>query len=433
LKPITKISLILSIVLFSLIARAQDTLQLQPSHNKKDSSVSPKKYPLFSYDSLNQIDLADVVRNLLKKNAKPRIDTGALATSHAHISAIPAAGYTLQTAFAIILSANIAFYNGAKEGENISSILTSITYSQYKQIILPIQANIWSKNGKYNFQTDWRYLKYPSFTYGLGGNTSLDNGYTIDYSYLRLHQSISRNIVKDLYAGIGFDFDYYWNIKELDPDSGVAKKTDFETYGLNKNETASGITLSLLYDSRRNSVNPENGSYLNIVYRPKFTFLGSDANWQSMLIEYKGYKKFPASSDNVLALWSYNWLTLGGKPPYLLLPSIGWDAYSNTGRGYIQGRFRGSNMVYLETEYRFGITANGLFGGVIFANAETYSSRASTLAGNASIKTFDPIQPGYGLGLRIKLNKFSRANLCIDYGWGAHGSGGIAVNLGEVF
>ena len=90
-------------------------------------------------------------------------------------------------------------------------------------------------------------------------------------------------------------------------------------------------------------------------------------------------------------------------------------------------------MLYLETEYRFNITSNGLFGGVIFANAETFSSRASTLAGNASIKTFDPIQPGYGAGLRIKLNKFSRANLCIDYGWGTSGSRGIAVNLGEVF
>ncbi len=415
----SKISLVFSLVLFSITAKAQD------------STIAIKKHGFFYYDSLKQIDLPDVARSLFGKQSKPRADTGALLTSHAHISVIPAAGYTLQTGFAAILSGNIAFYNGAKEGENLSTVLTSITYSQYKQIILPLQTNIWSKNGKYNFQSDWRYLQYPSYTYGLGTQSTLADGYMINYSYLRLHQNVSRFVAKNFYAGIGLDVDLYWNIYEIDADSGM--KTDFESYGLTKKETAVGPTFNLLYDSRRNSINPENGSYINLSYRPKFTFMGSDANWQSLLFEYKGYKKFPASSDNIISLWSYNWFTFGGKTPYLLLPSTGWDAYVNTGRGFIQGRYRGSDMLYLETEYRFNITANGLFGGVIFANAETFSTRASTLDGNASFKTFDAIQPGYGIGLRIKLNKFSRTNLCIDYGWGTGGSRGIAVNLGEVF
>ena len=43
------------------------------------------------------------------------------------------------------------------------------------------------------------------------------------------------------------------------------------------------------------------------------------------------------------------------------------------------------------------------------------------------------VAPGYGVGLRVKLNKFSGANLCVDYGFGTEGSRGIAVNLGEVF
>jgi hypothetical protein len=43
------------------------------------------------------------------------------------------------------------------------------------------------------------------------------------------------------------------------------------------------------------------------------------------------------------------------------------------------------------------------------------------------------IAPGYGVGLRIKINKFSGANVCIDYGFGNDNSRGIAINLGEVF
>lgn len=393
---------------------------------------SDSKIPkFFSYDPQDQVDMADVSRELFFKKIQSKSDTAVLSSADTHTSLLPAAGYSLQTGFAVVLGANLAFYSGGEKSEHISSLLTSVTYSQYKQFIVPLQTNIWSKDGRYNFQSDWRFLKYPSYTYGLGTRTSLCDGYMIDYYYVRLHQNMSRVISKNLYAGIGIDLDFYWDIEELNPDSG--KQTDFENYGLHDAETAIGPSFDLLYDSRKNSVNPDQGAYLNISYRPKLRFLGSDANWQSLLIEYKGYKKIPANSDNVVALWSYNWFTFSGKPPYLLLPSTGWDAYVNTGRGFIQGRYRGSDMLYLETEYRFNITSNGLFGGVVFANAETFSSQSSTLAGNASFKTFDPVQPSYGLGIRLKLNKFSKANLCIDYGWGTGGSRGVAVNLGEVF
>jgi Omp85 superfamily domain len=408
---------VLLLILFSHSAKAQDSI------------LTVKKHLFFSYDSLRQVDILDIARHIFRKKTALPTNTIAINPSHVHVTAIPAAGYSLQTGWAGILSANIAFTGGLKE--NISSITSSFTYSQYKQYIVPLHTNIWSKNGKYNFQSEWRFLKYPSFTYGLGTRNTLDNGYMIDYSYLRLQQDVSREITKNLYAGMGIDLDFFWNITETNPPSGT--KTDFESYGLSKRETAIGPAFNLLYDSRKNPINPQGGNYLEFSYRPKFRFMGSDANWQSLLIDYRGYKKFPANSNNIIAVWSYNWFTFAGKPPYLLLPSTGWDAFVNTGRGFIQGRYRGDNMLYAEAEYRFSVTSNGLFGGVVFANAETFSSRTSTLNNDASFKTFDPVQPGYGVGIRIKINKFSGANLCIDYGWGTGGSRGVAVNLGEVF
>jgi outer membrane protein assembly factor BamA len=382
--------------------------------------------PGYAQDSLKNkhIDLVDVGRSWLKGHHTRREDTIVQKQGKLHISALPVAGYTLQTGFAGVLSSNFAFYTSEHSQANLSTILTSITYSQYKQIIFPIQADIWTKGNKYNIITDWRYLKYPSLTYGLGGNTSSDSGYNIDYGYLRLHQAILKTIARDLYLGLGYDLDYFWNIKEIDPPTG--KTTDFERYGLSPKEVASGISLHFLFDSRRNPINPEKGNYASITYRPNFTVLGSDQNWQSLLIDLRKYINFPSSTHNVLAIWSYDWFTVGGgKPPYLLLPSTGWDAYSNTARGYIQGRFRSKNMLYLESEYRFGLTTNGLLGGVVFANAQSFSEPATG--------RYEYIAPGYGAGLRISLNKFSRTNLCIDYGWGAHGSGGFFVNLGEVF
>ena len=179
------------------------------------------------------------------------------------------------------------------------------------------------------------------------------------------------------------------------------------------------------YDSRRNPINPQKGIFANLLFQPKFTFMGSDANWQSLLLEFRTYIKLPYESRNILAFWSYNWFTLAGKPPFLLLPSTGWDEFSNTGRGYIQGRFRSLNMIDQEAEYRFTISRNGLFGGVVFADAESFSDLATG--------KYEVISPGAGLGIRVMLNKFSRTNIALDYAWGTQGSSGFFVNLGEVF
>lgn len=411
-----KISLLLCLIISGITVRAQ--VLVVP-----DSLFVTKHTPEAVAYYANQTDITDVFAKIFKKHTE-RIDTMAeLKPFKLHWSTVPAIGYTLQTGFAALLSENVAFYTSLLPNQKLTSISTSITYSQYNQIILPLQADIWTKDNKYNFILDWRYMKYPSTTYGLGGNTVPSDGYTIDFNYAKFHESILRKINKNLYVGAGYYLDYFWKIREENP---PATGTDFEKYGLTTTSISSGIAARLIYDSRLNQINAKQGFYANIAYRPNFTFLGSDNNWSSLLLEFRKYIKFKPTSKNVLALWSYNWLTVGGgAPPYLLLPSTGWDDFFNTGRGYIQSRFRQQNMIYLESEYRFVITNNGLIGGVVFANAETFSP---FLTG-----TYSTIAPGVGFGIRLKLNKFSGANLCVDYGFGIEGSRGIAVNLGEVF
>lgn len=90
-----------------------------------------------------------------------------------------------------------------------------------------------------------------------------------------------------------------------------------------------------------------------MVYRDNLKKWGSDAQWSSVQIDIRKYFKLSEHSNNVLAIWSYTWLSIQGKQPYLDLPSVGNDTYNNTGRGYAIDRFRGKNMLYLESEYRF--------------------------------------------------------------------------------
>lgn len=337
------------------------------------------------------------------------------------LTILPAIGYTLQTGLAGLVSANVGYYSDKGLDAKMSTISTSITYSQYNQIIFPLYADLWLKGGSYNFISDNRFISYPSDIFGLGGATDPNKDHTIDFNQIKFHQTVLKRIRNDFYAGIGFYYDRFWNIKVIEPQTRLINV--FLQKEIGKTETAIGPTIKLLYDSRTNQINPERGLFINGVLRQNFTELGSDEEWASLLIDVRKYINFPKGSKNTLAFWSFNWLTPAGDPNYLLLPSTGWDDQYNTGRGYVQSRFRGKQMTYFETEYRYRISPSGLIGGVVFFNAEKFF-------GNE--KPYDNFLPGYGAGLRIRLNKKSGANLCLDYGFG-NGSHGLYVNLGEVF
>lgn len=390
-------------------------INISESFSQTDSAITHSN----KYHFQNK-DLRDVLKSVLRVK-KHDSTSNTEDNKKFNFSFLPGFGYTMQTGFAGAMSGNIGFYNSTSPSARISSISSSITYSEYNQIIFPLYANIWSKNEKYNFISDIKYMSYPSNIFGLGGATDPNKGHTINFNKIKLHQTVLRKITNNLYGGVGFYYDNFYNIKVLDPQT--RRINVFIQKEIGTTEVESGPIFKILYDSRKNQINPDKGNYLNLTLRQNLEEVGSSKEWASLLIDARKYINFPKGSNNILALWSFNWLTLAGNPNYLLQPSTGWDDQYNTGRGYIQSRFRGKQMIYFETEYRYKISSNGLLGGVVFANLQNF---------NGSTRKYDDLLPGYGLGLRIKLNKKSGANLCLDYGFGK-GSQGIFVNLGEVF
>jgi hypothetical protein len=382
----------------------------------QDSTVNQKDSAYYS----KRKDLIDVLLSVLHKDASGRASADQ-NPGRVHVSGSPSIEYSLQTGIAFNLTSNLAFHTSKLPDQNISSVLITPIYTQNQQIIIPVQSSIWTKGNKWNFISDWRFLKYPEDTYGLGGYTLPDNGYKVFYYYVRFYQFAEYAIGNDMYIGGGYQLDKHWDIQEIDP----VTVTDFEKYGFHNSSLSSGLSVNFLYDNRRNSINPENGFYSNILVRQNMKWIGSDNNWTGAIIDIRKFIPVPYHSKNVLAFWSYDWLTLSGTPPYLDLPSTAWDTYSNTGRGYAQSRYRSRNMIDFETEYRFAISKNGLLGGVVFGNLSSYSEVPSN--------RFEVIHAGYGAGLRFQFNKFSRTNICVDYAFGSHGSNGLFLNLGEVF
>ncbi|HEY5325969.1 MAG TPA: BamA/TamA family outer membrane protein [Mucilaginibacter sp.] len=421
MKIFLKVSIVITGILFANRLFAQEnkpvpitTIPVKPKTNApavKDTTISNTK-------GVKQKDVADILEEVFK--IKP-ISTTDSVTSKPTISIIPALGYSLVSRLGIVLSGNVAFRTGPQS--RISTIVASTAYTQNKQYTLPVQTSIWSKNNKYNYVGEYRFYKYPQSTFGLGSSSNIKNEDPMDYSYFQFNETVLRHITGNLYAGVGYVLDDHWNVSDKGNLNGTL--SDYAAYGKLSHSIASGFTLTSSYDSRDNGLNPSKGGYAFVQYRANYGFLGSTSSWQSLIIDLRKYYRFPEGSDNVIAFWSYDCLTIGGKPAYVDLPSNQWDPSSATGRGYIKGRFRGAQMVYAESEYRYKITANGLIGGVFFLNLESLSGAPGT--------RLQAIQPGFGPGLRIKLNTISKTNVSLDYGFGRQGSNGLFIDLGEAF
>ena len=374
---------------------------------------------IYRAKSFKELDLIDLVKLVLHKKIMSTSDS-VKRDEKLHISVLGAPGYTRSTELVGIISGNFAFY-ADKNNLNQSSVTAEVSYTQLMQAIFVVGPNIWTKGDKWNIIGDNKITKYPQETFGLGGHSAESAGYILDYYQVRVHETALRHVFRDFYAGFGYDLDYHFNIREFTTETN----TDYQKYGGGNKSISSGLKAMIEWDSRRNSINPQGGFFASIIYGYYYRDLGSDNDYSSLKVDLRAYIPLSRNKRHILALWNYDWFTFNGHAPYLDLPSTSWDDASSTGRGYNQGRFRGKNMLDLEAEYRFPLLKDGLFGGVIFANVQSFTDYPSN--------KFTSAVPGWGLGLRVKLNKHSNTNITFDYGFGLHKSNGLTINIGEVF
>ena len=409
-------------------------------------SFAQEKQPL--PDSLKlagDVDIFDLIRKWTGKPAKGAIQIPMKGVKN--LSLLPVIGYTPANGFVIGAAISVTEYHGDPKNTNLSSALINASLTTKSQLLLNLKFDLYLPENKWYISGDNRLLFFNQPTYGLGvygldgqtyfgvngENTGRDTAQAMKFNYLRLYETFLRKIVKHWYAGVGIMIDDNFKINDqslhLDSPARItshytySKKYDFDT----AHYSANGLSFQVMHDSRDNPIEPFSGNYLNISYRVNPKFFGSSQSSTMLYYEYRTYFSMNKSIPrNVLAFWFWGVSVLSGRMPYLELPAITWDTYNRSGRGYIQGRFRGDNMMYGESEYRFRLTKNNLFGGVVFLNCTTASNPVTGQS------MFNALAPGYGFGLRILMNKNDRTNICVDYGRG-DGFSGIYFNIREAF
>ena len=378
-----------------------------------DSSLAPSEAAIEIADSSSalvippgQRDVMDIVARLLRR---PEVKGEVSVKSRQGLSLtfLPSLGYNPSYGAFIGVSLSAGGWLGDPATTSVSSGSAGISYSTTGQLSLQAKSSFFLPDNNLVLMGDWRYLDTSQPTYGLGPHSLNQSSYPMDFVLYRFYQSVYRRVgISHVYAGLGYHFDRHDKI--FDSRAAAGEVTPYSTYsrGTPVHTQASGFSANVLVDSRDNAINARRGVYWNAGMRAYQKAFGSDDNWQLLASDFRGYRPYPKGSRNAFAVWTYQWFTFG-HAPYLELPATGWDTYGRGARGYLQGRIRAPNQFYAEFEYRAVFRRDGLLGGVAFLNL-----MASTEPEGAG--SFGPLDPGYGIGFRMKFNKRTDTNLAVD-------------------
>ena len=368
---------------------------------------------------LEKSDLIDIGSGLFRrgKNDKPHRlrDEGTV-----HFSVIPVAPSSSGKGAITVSAINASFYMDKKT--NLSSIYF-YPYTNFSTLYgLLLSPYIWFPKNEWNGTGDFRIVYNGLRDYGLGGSVPIADYTVIKHSQLRTYFTAHTRILPNFYLGVGYNLDYFYGVVEDDPTPETP--SDFKQYGIGtgSSTTSSGITVNILRDNRKNSVNPTNGYYTAFVFRVNRKAMGSSSEWSSVFLDVRRYLSFSTTRHKILAARAFYWGTFGDVP-YFNLPATFEDPSSRAGRGYFTDRFRGAHWLYTEGEYRFDISTHGFLGGVLFANLQSYTNKQGQ---------FDHILPAAGFGLRFKFNRHSDTNVTLDFAYGKEGWNWY-INLGEFF
>ncbi|MCS4436302.1 outer membrane protein assembly factor [Aquiflexum gelatinilyticum] len=361
---------------------------------------------------------------------------------------LPAVGSNPANGWMFGLAPSATWYMGNPADTKMSNLVGNFLYTTKKQWIFSSRSNIFLDKNKWILVGDWRYFITSQPTFGLGSSAPnipeedparpgvWHGEQQMDFNLIRFYETVLRRIGDSkFYLGMGYHFDLHSKINSFTSEENAPTlEFSHDAYNLARGFSTekyvlSGVTLNAIMENRDIAVSPYEKNFALLSYKINPTFLGSDQSSSTLLMDYRHYFNLSERRKrHLIAVWGYGNFLVTGNLPYMNLPSIGWDMFGRSGRAYAQGRFRGESMVYTEAEYRFPLQQNKeTFGGTVFVNAGSFSSR------DTNEKLFEQFNPGYGLGLRVMINKKNRTTITADYGWGQKGNSGFYLNVNESF
>ena len=322
-------------------------------------------------------------------------------------SPLPVISYSSETDWLFGLTKINAFRIGAKNQHDTTfqpSHVTALAYlTLAKQYKVALTADLMFGKDKYNSFTELLFMDFPNFYFGVGDDTELSDQCLVETENFSITQMFSYKLTKRWHIGLKYHYNNYYKVDILSSDEHCTD--DIPDLSVNEG-TQSGIGITINRETRDNRFNARRGSYLFFEYMDYGKWIGSEFNYQSIVLEYRKY--YTPLKWLTLAGQIYTETKIGDNIPVQSLSLMGGD---NRMRGIYIGRFRDKSMIEGQIEARFPIF--WIFSGVVFTGlgevAPTYKAY-----------TWEGIKWTYGAGLRMNVNKATRTNIRFDVGFFQH-------------
>jgi hypothetical protein len=360
---------------------------------------------------------------------------------------LPVAAYTPETNFLVGAYTQYYFDFAKDTTARMSNFQVGGIYTIRKQMFFGGEVNLFSKEEKYIGTIRTKYSKFTDRDYGLGNdalavvhqydaeNQQLDSMNFLDFQYQSYGLEVMglRKIKKYLYVGGHYWFEKLWDYGRI-ADSLSIVETNIERDEFNSDYlsgTRSGIALMLAYDTRKNSNNPLEGTFIQFRNWHYGGWLGSDYDYISVSLDARHY--INTYKKQVLAMRFINeqkYPLKGSLIPKFDLARVGGKDFA---RGYYEGTYIDNHMLAFQIEYRIPLwqKPNAKFwelwkklGMVVFASG----SRVYEKWEDFSLRD---MRFTVGVGGRMILSEEQRVNARFDIGYGLDPNAGFNKrNLG---
>ena len=322
-------------------------------------------------------------------------------------SPLPVISYSSETDWLFGLTKINAFRIGAKNQHDTTfqpSHVTALAYlTLAKQYKVALTADLMFGKDKYNSFTELLFMDFPNFYFGVGDDTELSDQCLVETENFSITQMFSYKLTKRWHIGLKYHYNNYYKVDILSSDEHCTD--DIPDLSVNEG-TQSGIGITINRETRDNRFNARRGSYLFFEYMDYGKWIGSEFNYQSIVLEYRKY--YTPLKWLTLAGQIYTETKIGDNIPVQSLSLMGGD---NRMRGIYIGRFRDKSMIEGQIEARFPIF--WIFSGVVFTGL-------GEVAPSYKAYTWEGMKWTYGAGLRMNVNKATRTNIRFDIGFFQH-------------
>lgn len=327
--------------------------------------------------------------------------------------AFPVLFYTPETKIAFGVGGMVSFRpsSGTKDIRP-SSLGSFLIYTMNKQFRINVFPDFYLKDETYHIFGALSFNKFIDKFYGIGSQTVKEDEEIYSSRSTVFSVDVQRKVKSRLNVGIRYELNKT-RLTEVEEGGRLALGNILGT----EPGTASGLGLSLNWDSRNNIYTPSRGGF----YQSTLTFFrkafGSDYSFTQAIVDLRTY--FSPLQRHVLALQAHGSL-MAGDVPFYKLSLIGGPSLL---RGYWQGRYRDKNMLVFQMEYRLPLWSRlGLAGFVGFGDiaAETGQFRLGSFKSSA------------GFGLRYLFNREEGITARMDVGF-SQDSVGFYFSVNEAF